>query len=202
MSQHHLDNFKSRPLSWSSISSWEFNREQWARKYLENIYEPDTEELIFGKEIDERIQKDPTFLPNMPRFEEMQYKMKVNMCGIELVGIPDGVNFKKNKQLADFKTGKKEWNKKRAQETGQLLFYLLLIYITHKIRPEEFDCFIYWLPTKLEESGNFERKISLVDENDFKPFKVKHTLVEVLNFGSYLKKTYEEMSKYALEYSQ
>lgn len=197
--KQHLDKFKEKPFSWSSISSWEFNKESWARKYLDGIYDPDSEELKFGKYIDEKIQKDPEFLPHLPRYEKMQHKMKVMFGDILLVGIPDGIDFK-GKRLADYKTGKKEWTIQRAKETGQLKFYLLLLYITEKIKPEEFDCYIHWLPTKLEENGNFERKISLIKEDDIRTFKVKHTMADILKFGQYIKQTYKEMCDYALKY--
>ena len=161
---------------------------------MEGIYDT-SKEMDYGKLIDKKIQDDPAFLPHLPRYEKMQYKMLMKMGEIELVGIPDGVDFK-NKKLADYKTGKKEWDIKRAKETGQLKFYLLLLYLVHKIKPEEFDCYIHWLPTK--ETGDF--KIEMIEENNIKTFKVKHTMVDILNFASYIKQTHKEMSLFALEY--
>ena len=194
--KHHLTKLQSKPLSWSAISSWTYSKEQWAKKYLEGIYDT-SKEMDYGKVIDLRIQEDPTFLPKLPRYEKMQYKMLVRMGGIDLIGLPDGVNMEKSKQLADYKTGKNKWDQKRAQDTGQLLFYLLLLYITHKIKPEEFDCYIHWLPTK--ETGDF--KIELIKEDDIRTFKVKHTMSDILNFASFIKKTYREMEQFALAYS-
>ena len=45
----------SRPLSWSAISSWEYSHEQWYRKYVLNRPDDETEEMIFGKVIGERL---------------------------------------------------------------------------------------------------------------------------------------------------
>ena len=196
--QKHLDKLRSRPLSWSSISSWNFDktRKKWAEKYLEGIYET-SKEMDYGKVIDLRIQEDPTFLPHLPRYEKMQYKMLVRMGGIDLIGLPDGVDLTtEQKKLSDYKTGKNKWDQKRAQDTGQLLFYLLLLYITHKIKPEEFDCYIHWLPTK--ETGDF--KIELIKEDDIRTFKVKHTMQDILKFAKFIKQTYKEMCDYALNY--
>ena len=108
--------------------------------------------MAFGSMIDKRIQEDSSFLPELPRYEHMQYKMKVMYDGIPLVGIPDGLNLTGKKELADFKTGKKAWDKQRTDETGQLTFYLLLLYISEKLRPEDFDCYIHWLPTQEKET--------------------------------------------------
>jgi hypothetical protein len=200
--QKHLDKLKSKPLSWSSISSFEYNPKTWANNYLKGEKSPPTEELIFGKEVDERIQVDPNFLPGLPRYEKMQLKMEAKISGIHLLGIPDGVNFEKNKQLADYKTGVKKWTQKRADETGQLLFYLLLLYCNYNIRPEEFDCFIHWLPTKKVEDMDFNKTISFIESGDVQTFKVKHTLKEVMEFGGYLKRTYKKMCKLALKYNE
>jgi hypothetical protein len=178
----HLLKLNSKPLSWSAISSWTYNQESWAKKYLEGIYET-SKEMDYGKVIDLKIQEDPTFLPKLPRYEKMQYKMLVRMGGIDLIGLPDGVDLTTTqKKLSDYKTGKNKWDQKRAQETGQLLFYLLLLYITHKIKPEEFDCYIHWLPTR--ETGDF--KIEMIKEDDIHTFKVKHTMQDILNFALFI----------------
>lgn len=195
MNNKHLDKLHSLPLNWSSISSFEYNRERWFRNFILGE-KSSSEEMSFGTMIDKKIQVDPTFMPNLPRYELMQHKMTVMFNGIQLMGTPDGINLKKNKQLADYKTGRLKWDRKRAQDHGQLVMYLLLLYITEKVKPEEFDCFIHWLPTKLEENGNFERKITLISETEFKTFKVKHTMQDLLAFGLRIKKTYAEMELY------
>jgi len=193
--EESLKKLYDTPVNWSSISSFRWNKENWFRNFIlgERATSP---EMTFGSYIDKKIQNDPNFMPKLPRFEMMQHHMKVVFNGLTLMGTPDGINIKKNKMLIDYKTGVKEWNKKRAEEHGQLLMYLLLIYITMKIRPEEFDCYIYWLPTKKEEDGNFDIKVSLISETDFKTFKCKHTMTEILKFGTYIKETFKEMEEY------
>jgi len=183
-----LKQWLEKPLSWSSYSSFLYDKERWYKNYI--LEEKETsKELEFGSMIDLKIQNDPTFLPTLPRYEHMQYKMKVKLKDIELVGIPDGLDLTNKKQLADYKTGKVKWDQKRANETGQLTFYLLLIYITHKIKPEEFDCFIHWLPTV--ENGDFT--ITFKKEGEIKTFKTKRTLQDILVFGGQLLKIHKEM---------
>ena len=191
--QQALDKFHSRDFSWSQMSSYIWSPEQWYKSYILGERQ-ESEELSFGKMIDERIQNDPLFIPKLPRYEKMQHRMKVVFNGKTLVGVPDGINFTtKPKVLADYKTGRNIWTSKKAKETGQLKFYLLLIYTTEKIKPEEFDCYIHWLPTQLCESGDFTRTISLVDENNFKSFKVKHTLADILRFAGEINDIYKQM---------
>lgn len=184
-----------RAMSWSMMSSFDYDPEQWYRTYVLNEKQ-ESKEMTFGSWVDKKIQDDPTFLPSLTRYEKMQYKMKVMFSGIPLVGIPDGLNFTGVKKLADYKTGKKKWDKKRADETGQLTFYLLLLYITHKIKPEEFELYIHWLPTK--DNGDFT--ITFVDDIDknIKTIATKRTMVDLLKFGERIKETVDKMDAYLL----
>src|SRR5689334_52062 len=125
---------KKRPLSWSAISSFEYSPHQWYRTYI--LGERQTsKEMEFGKVIDQRFQDDPTFLPSIPRGEQLQMKFKATFSGIPLVGVPDIIALEKEPMIGDLKTGRKEWDQKRADETGQLTFYSLLVYLNYKLKP-------------------------------------------------------------------
>lgn len=152
--------------------------------------------MTFGSMIDLKIQNDRTFLPTLPRYPHMQYKMKVVFDKISLVGVPDGVALSDINELADYKTGKVAWTQKRADETKQLTFYLLLLYITKKIPPESFKCFIHWLPT--EERGDFS--IGLIKENDIRTFETRRTMSQVLECGAWIKSSLLAMEKYVNEH--
>jgi hypothetical protein len=187
----HLQKLHTLNVSWSLINSFQYDKEKWFDSYILGNF-TGSKEMDFGRMIDQRIQDDPTFLPHLPRYEHMQYKMEAIMGGLKLKGIPDGLTLTGKKKLADFKTGKVKWDRKRAQNTGQLLFYLLLIYLTLKIKPEEFECIIHWLPTK--ETEDFA--IEFIEENNIKTFKVKHTMQDILLFAAEIKRIYKEMEKY------
>lgn len=190
-----LEQFKQRPLSHSSLNSWEWNKEEWYDNYILGI-KTTSKQLDFGKMIDLKIQNDLTFMPDLPRYPLMQHSMKVMFSGIPLIGIPDGLDLDK-KILVDYKTGVKAWDNKRARETKQLDFYLLLLYITYKIKPEEFDCMIYWLQTV--EHGDFS--IQLKSETEFQTFKTRRTMLDIsAKFGPYLKSTYALMCQYVKDH--
>ncbi len=154
-----------------------------------------SKEMEFGSLIDKRIQNDPKFLPTLPRYPLMQYKMSVIYNKIPLVGLPDGIDFT-NPRLADYKTGKKKWDQDRADETGQLTMYLLLVYISKKVSPEKFRCFIHWLPT--QANGDFT--ISLI--KDCKPITIetKRTMADLLKFGQRINSIYKQMEEYCLNH--
>lgn len=193
---------KSRPLSYSAFNSFSDETwgdpEKWFKTYIlgERQSSP---ELTFGSYVDKKIQNDPKFLPTLPRYEEMQYKMKAVLGkAIPIVGIPDGVNLRKSKKLADFKTGKIPWNQKKADETRQLTWYIMLLYINLKIQPDEFDCFIHWLPTVKTEDGNFDVKIEFVPDidNKIQTFKTKRSMTDVLNLINEITVTLGKMQEY------
>lgn len=195
MVNKYLDILHSRPLSWSSVASFEYDKEKWfEERILGN--KKSSPELEFGSLIDKKIQDDPSFLPHLPRYEKMQYRIKVNMGGLELVGVLDGLNLDKCKEICDYKSGRVKWTQQRAQETGQLKFYLLLLYIAKKIDPNDFTCYIHWIETKKTETGDFKVNIDFVKEGTFQTFKVRHTMREILSFAVYLKNVYKEMEDY------
>lgn len=182
---------QKRPLSWSALASFEWNPEDWYRSYVlgEKQF---SREMEFGSYVDKRIQTDSKFLPDLPRYALMQHKMKTSFGKIPLVGIPDGLDFDVL-HLADFKTGKKAWDQKRADETGQLTFYLLLLWLTNNVKPEQFKCYIHWLPTK--ENGDFS--ITLIEPVKIHTFETKRTMRDLLDFGKRINSTVKLMNAYA-----
>lgn len=201
---------KDRPLSWSAISSFEWNKAQWYRKYVLKELPEDTPELLFGKAIDEKIQEDHKFLPELIRYPILQHKMTGTFNGIPLLGFGDtyrepGVytNQKINNKNAlivstpairDYKTGRKPWTQKRADETGQLTIYLFMLYLEDKIQPEDVECYIDWLPTHYVDG-----KIAFIEPVTIHTFKTKRTMQQVLAFGQRIKDTWAAMEQYAAQ---
>lgn len=175
-----------------------------------------TPELEFGSMIDTRIQEDPSFLPNLVRYPILQHEMTGTFNKIPLLGFADTVVFEmqtpmvinnalpKGKKvvskghavvyakLRDYKTGRKPWDQKRADQTGQLTMYLFMLYLRDKIKPEDVECFIDWLPTHIEDG-----KVAFIKEGDIRTFKTKRTMRQVLAFGQRIKDVYAAMEEYA-----
>lgn len=187
---------KQRPLSWSALSSFEYDPEQWYETYILGKKQT-SKEMDFGSYVDNRFQNDPKFFPELDRGELLQHKMKAVFSGIHLVGIPDILSIKGKKELFDLKTGKKKWDDERARDTGQLTFYLFLIFITYKILPEEFTCGIHWLET--HDTGDF--KIDFVPNVKPKTFYTTRTTADLIAFGVRIKKTVKSMQEFVLQKS-
>jgi len=190
------------PLSWSSInlfdsdSQW-CDREEWYRTYaLKLPRKTPSKEMLFGTYVDERIQNDPTFLPELIRLPHLQYELKATIKEkgkkpLHLYGKPDNLCLT-TFQLEDFKTGKGAWTQKKAKDTGQLKMYLFMLWVSHGIDPEKFTCRIHWLPT--QENGDFS--ISFKEPVKPQTFKVKHTRADILAFGNKIKRIRQEMIDY------
>lgn len=179
-------------LSWSSISSFEWDPEQWYQSYIKGIRQ-ESKELTFGSFVDKKLQDDPDYLPSVERYPIMQYEMRIMFDGIPLVGYADGWDPEK-KRLKDDKTGKKPWTKKRADETGQLTMYCFMIYLIEKIKPGDIKLFISWMPTV--ESGDFSIQF-LDDPMVPKIFETSRTMLDILQFGQRIKTTLAAMESYA-----
>lgn len=205
-----------RPLSWSALSSFEWDPEQWYQKYcvhgkctrekdgmpalcliFETVFAhkcPQVEtsfEMEFGKMIGDKLASDPKFMPHVPRLPHFEFALKCKFGKIPLIGFID--SYHPHLRLEEYKTGKKAWDQKRADEHGQISFYLLCLYLMFKIKPEDIDCNIRWMPT--QQNGDFS--ISMIDENDVKSFPTMRTMREVLEFGQRIKRTWKEMQEYA-----
>lgn len=189
--QKEIEAWLKRSVSWSSISSFDWDPEQWFESYILGK-KTTSREMEFGSLIDKRFQDDPTFVPELPRYGMLQHKMEAKLSKFKIVGVPDDLCLNTFK-LFDLKTGKKPWDQKRADETGQLKMYLLLVWLIYKIPPEKFTCGIHWLPT--EERGDFS--IQLIEPVVPQTYYVKITMRDILDFGVRIEKTVLKMKAYA-----
>lgn len=178
-------------MSWSSISSFEWDPEQWYQSYIKGIRQ-ESKELAFGSLVDKKLQDDPNYLSSVERYPIMQHGMKIMFDGIPLIGFADGYD-PSAKILADYKTGKKAWTQKRADETGQLTMYAFMLYLIDKVKPGDMVFRIVWLPTV--ESGDFSIQFK---DDPVKPkvFNTTRSMLDILQFGQRIKKTLEEMQEY------
>lgn len=195
--QHHLDKLLSKPLSWSCLASWEFSKDQWTRKYLLGIVDPPNPQAKFGNQVGERLAQDPSYLPAVERYDTFEPKLTGSIDGIPTVGYFDSLDLK-TCNFYEYKTSgvKDKWTHKTANSHGQILFYLILIYQNFKKLPENIKIKLFYIP--VISDGDFNL---MVDEPGIKGFNVKHTTPEMIKFGKWVTKTYEEMKKYALELS-
>jgi len=183
-------NFKDRPLSWSAISSFQFSKDQWYKKYILKQEQPESKEMAFGKKVADSFQTKNPLAPVI-LYPVVEQKLSVVFNYIPLTGYIDTYE-PATHNFREFKTGKKAWDQKRANEHGQLAFYALCLYIIHKIPPKKYTIHLDWLPT--QENGDFS--ISFVEPLRIQSFQVKLTMADILNFGTTINKTVKAMEEY------
>ena len=207
MSIEHVKKIKSRPISWSNLSAWEWSKDQWAKKYLDDYKEEPGPELIFGKKFADSIGDGTCLVKDLMNVlqEKKEHKFLCSFGDIELIGYGDAFCDKSFKILDEVKTGVKEWDQRRADNHGQITMYNLQNFIINKIRPEDMVNTIYWIPTEKKELengdfGGFDYSIDFKYPIEVKKFQTKRTTKDIMNFGAYIQKTYREMLKFSEAY--
>lgn len=180
-----------RPLSWSAISSFEYDREQWYRKYVLNIQDPPSYAMEFGKKFALAIENGAPLAP-VTILPVVEQKLEVMFGDIPLIGFIDTYDHDR-RIVGEFKTGKKEWTQKRVDEHGQIDMYLLMLFITHKIAPEEYSCFLEYVPTI--ENGDFS--VSLKEPVTVTHFDTKRTMDDIIRFGMRIHNSIKAMEEFA-----
>ena len=179
-----------RPLSWSQISSFKYRPSQWYAQYVYGEEEPPSKEMLFGKEQGELFASDPNHIPELPRLPVFEYELKTDFNGVPMIGYIDSVCLE-TKKLYEYKTGRKKWDHKRATDHGQIDMYLLMLWLTKKIKPEDISAHIFWLPTHIKDG-----EVAYVEPLKVHKFKANRTMADILRFGQKIIETRKAMEEY------
>jgi len=139
-----------KPLSWSAISCYDYNPEQFYTQYILGIKDPPTREMTLGNIIHsgfegkdwkkELIDNDFTSDYERTVAEIMKFPMpkmtqqevwlgekgkEYEELGCAFAARADGINEDEN-VIIEIKTGKNFWTQERADEHGQLTLYSFL----------------------------------------------------------------------------
>lgn len=188
-----------RLLSWSQISQFEYDKEKWYRSYVLGQKDPPSAEMLFGNKIGKQLENDPTFMPYIPRESHMEYKFQAKLGKVEMIGYADSYSPEKY-LLREYKTGIPKWDQKRVDLHAQIDCYLLMLYLSKGIKPEQVECHLHWMPTKKTEHGDFTKTIEFVDdiEQNVQHFTTKRTTRDILEFGVRINKVLKEMEEFKL----
>lgn len=182
---------RKRPLSWSAISSFEYDKEQWYRKYVLGQEDPASKEMLFGSKVGRDIAEARVHMPHIKRYPVFEYELKFMFGKIPMIGYLDGWDAI-HLDLGEYKTGKKPWTQKRADEHGQFDTYGLGLWIQDKVRPEDVTFNLHWMPT--QDNGDFS--ISFIDPTVCHNFVTYRSMGDILEFGARINRVYKEMDQY------
>lgn len=206
---------KERPISWSAISAFAWNAEEWHEKYVvhgdctrdkdgllgfcvvtqsHNRFCPAVQtspQMLFGSKIGNAYAADPAkFRPKLPIFKIYEHEYRCSFDKIPLVGYADGWT-PEELHLGELKTGVKKWDQKRADEHGQITMYNLMAFLIDGVKPEAIRSTLMWLPTEMKGDVVSLKKCDPVF------IETRRTMKQVLEFGTYIKKTVAAMQEYA-----
>lgn len=181
-------------LSWSSLNSFaNYDREEWYTRYVLGVRGEVNPAMLAGIEIGERWATDETYMPEVERPEIFEQELFAKLSGIQLTGHIDGLHLTKKKKLQELKTSQssKRWTPKTVRTWGQIDFYCLLLWLNYKIKPEELEIELIYVPVVASDDG-------VVQRNNQPPVVIptERTMRDMLLFAEYIKKTYKEMEEY------
>ena len=197
--QELLDKWYARKLSWSQLSAFrDYNKQDWFDSYILGNKKPPNARMEFGSRVGKKLETDPNFLPEIPREGIMEYGVEAKLESFALTGFMD--SFCKDKLIInEFKTSSPNgWSQSKVDSHQQLDFYALLLYLKHKIKPEDITIRLHHLHT--QENNDFT--ISLTNPVIITTYETKRTLLQVLKFAGEIKKIRNEMEKYIEEYER
>jgi len=183
-----------KPLSWSALSSFRYDPEQWYKKYVLNQKQKATPKMEFGNTVGESLATEAPLVGGVVTYPVMEYELKVPFGDIYLLGYIDSYNTEK-KLMREYKTScnPKKWNQKSVDSHGQLTMYAFMLYLQHGIKPEDLTIHLDYIP--VEE--NFDGTMSVCKPHKVYTYETKRTLRECLLFGTEINKTVKEMESYA-----
>lgn len=182
---------KNRPLSWSALSSFEYDPEQWYQNYFLGKKPDPSKEMQFGSRFAKSCENREPLAP-VTMLCKMEQPFKIVFNQIPLIGFADSFCENSKKGFIEYKTGKKAWTQERADGHGQITMYALMNYVTNKVTPEECTFVLEWIPTI--ERGDFT--IDFVRPIKVHSFNTKRTTSDILHFGARINKTIKEMEIY------
>ena len=154
MQEEIIQNFINTKISYSSISAFCYDRENWFKRYFLKEKIKETEIIKLGQKIDSDYKKNKIEIPKL-KFEnknkEIQFDLPyLNLYGekvpLKITGFLDGfeeINETKIKAM-EMKTRlstSRKWDQARVDKHKQITLYSLGLYLQDKIEPENQEWF-------------------------------------------------------------
>jgi len=173
-------------LSWSQLNLWEKDPNMYYQVYWEGLDQFRTKYLELGKRMATTLENgfdeahDPLFemlAVFMPHYPKQEFDLKTVFEGIPLVGKLDGFN-EATLTIGEYKTGK-NWTQSMVNQSGQLTFYSLLVWLKYKKLPN--NIFLHWARTDEDMEGNLKLT------GDIRTFPTQRSLKDLILFSKRIK---------------
>lgn len=189
-----LKRFQERPLSWSQLSSFEYDPEQWYSSYMLGIREPANPAMEFGTLIGDAIGTDDNPVAGLDPVGTKEFRLTGHLDEILMVGYadhycPKTFHLEENKTS----TNHKRWTKKKADEHGQLTMYALMLFLRDKVPPEKVTMSLNFIRANIGQDFIYR----LVEGDDmYEQFPTKRTTQQVVEFSAWIIEMVDKMYEY------
>lgn len=190
--------FLVRPLSYSQLSAWEYNKEEWYERYVLNKRGATNAAMKAGSIIGDSIGTPNSLIPELNPPGVKEYELRASLGDIHMVGYCDHYD-PETKVLHENKTStnRKKWNQKSVDTHKQLDMYALMLFLTHDVLPEEIQMYLNYVRVIEGQDMHYY----LPDPVEFVQYPTKRTAQHLVDMAKYIEKTVAEMCGYAQNYS-
>lgn len=161
-------NLPKKRLSYTQVSMWKSNRDQYRKRYYMNQDTFETVEMRFGKRIAKMLEANDPLVAFVPRYSTSEHGINVDIQGILVQGYIDSFDAKK-KAFREYKTGhmntknQAPWNDVLVHKHDQLPFYSLLIEESEgSVDPV---CYLDWIETEFKKKTREFQGMTLISES-------------------------------------
>ena len=185
--------FLKRPLSHSQLSSWEYSKEDWFRRYVKGEKFEGNAATRFGNVIGDQLGTPESPIPELSEQGIKEYTARGVIGDIHLIGhldgwCPDTLTLHENKTSET----KGRWTQGKADKHKQIDMYLLLLHQQDGVAPEDVTCYLNFIQTRPTGLG-----YRLHKEPKWRQFRVAtKSQADLEAYSEYVVKTVEAMAEY------
>lgn len=191
-----LDRFIKRPLSYSQLSTWEYSKEEWYRRYIIGQPFKSNGAMNAGTLIGDSIGTDKSLIPALQPPGIKEFRLEARIDDIYIIGYADHY-CPETKVLHENKTStnRKKWTQGAVDRHKQIDMYCLMLALTHDTKPEDVEIYLNYIPV-IEGQ---DMKYYLPDPVEYRQFRTYRTTEQVMAFADEIQKTVEDMHRYIVE---
>jgi len=185
--------FKKRPLSYSQLSSFEWDAEEWYNNYILGKREPANPAMLYGTVVGDSIGTPDTLVPSLIPPGVKEYEMNAVIDGVPIVGYadhycPDTLFLSENKTSDN----PKRWDQKKVDDHGQLTMYALMLFLRDKIKPEDIQMQLNFIPVL--RGGDMVYRMP--EPPTYQPFRTKRSTLDIVKYAQYIRDLIIEMERF------
>lgn len=190
-----MDRFITRPLSYSQLSAWEWDKEEWYQTYIKNKPRGKSAAMETGNIIGDSIGTDTSLVPDLQPPGIKEYPLRARLGEIYMVGYcdhwcADSLELNENKTAVN----PKKWTQSSVDKHGQLTMYALLLFLKHDILPEDVKMYLNYI--RVIEGQDM--RYYLPNPVEYKRFPTKRTGEQVAEYARYIENTVASMNEYII----